>query len=155
LPVGDGAAANIGCGCADESHIALTVGTTAALRLVSGDILPTVPPGMWGYRVDGTHHLMGGATSEGGNIFSWARDTLRLDEGDDLDSTLMSRSPDAHSLTFLPLLAGERSPGWAAGATGSIVGLRLSTTPVDILQAALEGVALRLSLILEQLAPLA
>ncbi len=33
--VGDGAAANIGSGCADESHIALTVGTTAALRLVS------------------------------------------------------------------------------------------------------------------------
>jgi gluconokinase len=155
LPVGDGAAANIGSGCADESRIALTVGTTAALRLVSGEILPPVPPGLWAYRVDSTHHLIGGATSEGGNIFSWARDTLRLDNTPDLDAALMSRVPDSHGLTFLPLLAGERSPGWSANATGSIDGIRLSTTPLDILQAALEGVALRLSLISEQLSALA
>jgi gluconokinase len=151
LAVGDGAAANIGSGCADESHIALTVGTTAALRLVSNDILPPVPPGLWSYRVDAMHHLIGGATSEGGNIFSWARDTLRLDEAGDLDAQLMNRVPDSHGLTFLPLLAGERSPGWVASATGSLVGLRLSTTPIDILQAALEGVAIRLSLIADQL----
>ena len=56
---------------------------------------------------------------------------------------------------FLPLLAGERSPGWVANATGSVVGLRLSTTPIDILQAALEGMALRLSLIADQLMPIA
>jgi gluconokinase len=55
----------------------------------------------------------------------------------------------------LPLLAGERSPGWATHATGSLVGLRLSTTPLDIVQAALEGVALRLALVAEQLSPLA
>jgi gluconokinase len=53
-------------------------------------------------------------------------------------------------LTVLPLLAGERSPGWATNATGSIIGLRLSTTPLDILQAALEGVALRLALLSDQ-----
>ncbi|MBZ0287594.1 MAG: carbohydrate kinase, partial [Anaerolineae bacterium] len=151
LAVGDGAAANIGSGCADESHIALTVGTTAALRLVSSEILPPAPPGLWSYRVDAAHHLIGGATSEGGNIFGWARDTLRLENTDDLNAALMNRAPDAHGLTFLPLLAGERSPGWAAHATGSVVGLRLSTTPLDILQAALEGVALRLSLIADQL----
>lgn len=151
LAVGDGAAANIGSGCADEQHIALTVGTTAALRLVSSEILPPAPPGLWSYRVDAAHHLIGGATSEGGNIFSWARDTLRLDNSDDLNAQLMNREPDVHGLTFLPLLAGERSPGWVANATGSVVGLRLSTTPLDILQAALEGVALRLSLIADQL----
>jgi gluconokinase len=154
LAVGDGAAANIGCGCADETRIALTVGTTAAMRLVSGDVLPHVPFGLWGYLVDATHHLIGGATSEGGNIFSWARDTLRLN-ADEIDTQLMARVPDSHGLTFLPLLAGERSPGWASNATGSIVGLRLSTTPLDMLQAALEGVALRLSLICEQLYGLA
>jgi gluconokinase len=62
---------------------------------------------------------------------------------------------DGHGLTFLPLLAGERSPGWSANATGAIIGLRLSTTPLDILQAALEGVALRLALIARQLGDLA
>lgn len=152
LAVGDGAAANVGSGCVDESHIALTIGTTAALRIVSGDILPHVPDGLWAYRVDAQYHLIGGATSEGGNIFQWARETLRLDG--DLEAALMQRVPDSHGLTFLPLLAGERSPGWATNASGAVAGLRLSTTPLDILQAALEGVALRLSLIGDQLASL-
>ncbi len=149
LAVGDGAAANVGAGCVDESHIALTVGTTAALRIIASTQLPTVPPGLWSYRVDARHHLIGGATTEGGNIFQWAQQTLVLD--DDLDAKLASREPDGHGLTFLPLLGGERSPGWATSATGSIAGLRLSTTPLDIVQAALEGVALRLSLVAEQL----
>ncbi|MBZ0279148.1 MAG: gluconokinase [Anaerolineae bacterium] len=151
LAVGDGAAANIGSGCADASRVALTVGTTAALRAVSNDILPRVPEGLWGYRVDAPHHLIGGATSEGGNIFHWARSTLRLGDEESLETELMRAVPDGHGLTFLPLLAGERSPGWAAQATGAIHGLRLSTTPLDLLQAALEGVALRLALIYEQL----
>jgi gluconokinase len=149
LAVGDGAAANIGCGCVDESHIALTVGTTAALRMVSRDILPTAPPGLWAYRVDAAHHLIGGATSEGGNIFQWVEQTMQLEA--DWSARLANRPPDAHGLTFLPLLAGERSPGWVGDATGALVGMRLSTTPLDILQAALEGVALRLSLIADQL----
>jgi gluconokinase len=154
LAVGDGAAANVGCGCVDENRIALTVGSTAALRIVTREILPTVPPGLWGYRVDDAHHLIGGATTEGGNIFEWAKETLRLDDPQEIESALMSRVPDSHGLTFLPLLAGERSPGWASSATGSLLGLRLSTTPIDIVQAAMEGVALRLSLVCDQLAQL-
>jgi gluconokinase len=150
LPVGDGAAANVGSGCVDEQHLALTVGTTAALRIVT-EQLPVVPSGLWSYRVDAGHHLLGGATSEGGNIFAWARDTLQLPE--DIEAALAECVPDEHGLTVLPLLAGERSPGWAGDATGTISGLRLSTTGLDILQAMLESVALRLALIEEQLNP--
>ncbi len=151
LAVGDGAAANIGLGAVDPRTIALTVGTTAALRVVTTASHPTVPDGLWGYRVSATHHLLGGATSEGGNIFQWARQTLNLDVAD-LEAKLGSSEAGQHGITFLPLLAGERSPGWATNATGSIHGLRLSTTPFDLLQAALESVALRLSVIADQLA---
>ncbi len=155
LPVGDGAAANVGSGCVDESRIALTVGTTAALRLVSRATLPEAPQGLWGYRVDAGRHLIGGATSEGGSVFRWVHDTLGLTRLSDLEDQLTSRQPDAHELAFLPLLAGERAPGWASDASGAILGLRLSTDAVDILQAALEGVALRLALIAERLLPFA
>jgi gluconokinase len=58
---------------------------------------------------------------------------------------------NGHGLTVLPLLAGERSPGWSLDATGSIAGLRLSSTPLDIAQALFEGLALRLAIIYEQL----
>jgi gluconokinase len=149
LAVGDGVAANVGSGCVQKGQIALSLGTTAALRVCSADRLPTVPHGLWCYRISAGLHLIGGATSEGGSIFEWANKTLTLP--DDAEVLLAAATPDAHGLTFLPLLAGERSPGWAAHATGTIHGLRLSTTPLDILQAALEGVALRLALIAEQL----
>jgi len=155
LAVGDGAAANVGSGAVDTDHMALTVGTTAALRVIMDADLPLVPPGLWGYRLDAAHHVIGGATFEGGNIFRWARSVLHLPENDDaLSRELAQRPPDAHGLVFLPLLAGERSPGWAGDATGAILGLRLSTSALDLLQAAYEGVALRLALTADQLAPL-
>lgn len=150
LAIGDGAAANVGIGAIDASTVALTVGTTGAVRRIIRGNLPDVPSGLWGYRVDAAHHLIGGATSEGGNIYQWVADHIRLD--DDVESALLGRSPDAHGLTFIPLLAGERAPGWATHATGSIIGLHLGTSGIDILQAALEGVAIRLRLIADQLA---
>ena len=65
-----------------------------------------------------------------------------------LEARLRERAPDAHGLTVLPLLAGERSPGWQPKATGTIHGIRRGTSRIDILQAHLEAVAIRLSLIL-------
>jgi gluconokinase len=63
----------------------------------------------------------------------------------------MKAEPDSHGLTVLPLLNGERSPNWRGDATGTIHGLRLSTKPMDIVQAMLEAVALRLAYIANQL----
>ncbi|HVU11332.1 MAG TPA: gluconokinase [Phototrophicaceae bacterium] len=149
LAVGDGAAANVGSGCAEPGKYALSVGTSSALRTVSTDKLPHVPAGLWSYRIGADLHLLGGAMSEGGSIFEWAKATLKLPE--DAEQQLTRREADVHGLTFLPLLSGERSLGWAADAVGTIHGLRQSTTALDLLQAALEGVALRLALISERL----
>jgi gluconokinase len=150
LPVGDGAAANIGVGAVDASVAALTVGTTAALRvIITADAPPALPPGIFGYRVDATHHLIGAATTEGGSIYTWAQEALRLSP--DIEEALLLRDPDSHGLTVLPFLSGERSPGYAAHATGAIIGLRLETTPLDIAHALMESVALRLALIVEHL----
>ena len=70
LAVGDGAAVNVGSGCTDRRNIALTVGTTAAMRLVvdhpGGAEPPAVPKGLWGYIFRGDRTLLGGAFSEGG-----------------------------------------------------------------------------------------
>jgi gluconokinase len=149
LAIGDGAAANVGIGAIDASTMALTVGTTGAVRRIVTGAVPQVPSGLWGYRVDATHHLIGGATSEGGNVYQWVADHIRLDG--DAESALLGRPADEHGLTFIPLLAGERAPGWATNATGAIIGLRLGTSGIDMLQAALEGVAIRLRIIAEQL----
>jgi gluconokinase len=155
---GDGATANIGSGCVDPTRTALTIGTTSAMRvtvppLVGAGASTTlaIPQGLWSYRVDRDHELLGGALSEGGSLYAWMRDTLQLDSGGDLESALAAMAPDAHGLTVLPFLAGERAPGWVPDARASILGLSLNTQPIEILRAGLEAVAYRLALIFELL----
>ena len=59
--------------------------------------------------------------------------------------------PDAHGLTLLPFLAGERSPNWSASARAAITGLSLHSRPADVVRAAMEAVAYRFALILRLL----
>jgi gluconokinase len=178
--IGDGAAANIGSGCTGPDRLALTVGTTGAMRVVLHDqqdegtkgqgdkeiaeanrslspglLLSSspaeVPAGLWCYRVDGRRALLGGATSEGGNVYGWMLDTLKLGAPEAIERELAQLPPDDHGLTVLPFLAGERSPGWAGDVRATITGLGLNTTPIQILQAGLEAVAYRFALIFESL----
>jgi gluconokinase len=149
--VGDGAAANVGSGCVEPSRLALTVGTTGALRLVQPHP-PTVPPGLWCYRLDRERALVGGATSEGGNVYAWLRQTARLGDSAATEAALAACPPDGHGLTVLPFLSGERSPGWAGNVPASIHGLTMATTPLEILRASLEAVAYRFALITQRLA---
>ena len=143
LPVGDGAAANVGSGCVSPGRVALTVGTSGALRVLLPHEVSEIPPGLWAYRLGATQTLLGGSFSEGGNVFAWARGTLRLPQKEELESALQSLSPDSHGLTVLPFLAGERSPGWSTSAAAAIEGLKVSTTPLQILHAFLEAIAFR------------
>ena len=152
--VGDGAASNVGSDCVDPTRIALNVGTSAALRVVTRE-QPVPPRGLWRYRIDRKRAILGGATSEGGNIYAWCRQVLRLGDDEEIEAALAALPPDGHGLTMLPHLAGERAPGWRDGRRGAISGLRLDTSSVEIVRAALESVALRLAAVYELLAPCA
>lgn len=148
-PLGDGACSNIGVGAFGRDRAALNVGTSAALRVAwEGEPVP-VPPGLWCYRLSARRLVMGGALSDAGNLHRWLSALLRLP--DDAEQQIAGRPADCHGLTFLPLLAGERSPGYAPDATGAIIGLRHSTTALDMLQAGMESVALRCRAVWDQL----
>jgi gluconokinase len=131
-------------------RVALTVGTTGALRVVLPEVA-RVPDGLWCYRVDRRRALLGGATSEGGNVYAWAQHALRLDSPVATEQALAALPPDGHGLMVLPFFAGERSPGYAGDARAAIAGVTLGTTPLEILRAALESVAYRFALIFERL----
>lgn len=150
--VGDGAASNVGSGCTDPTRMALSLGTSAALRVAT--TAPEPPPrGLWRYRLDGRLGLVGGALSEGGNVYAWCRDVLRLPDEAEIERILADNPPDAHGLTVLPFLAGERAPGWRGDRRGTITGLGLGTSAAQILQSALEAVALRIALVYLSLRP--
>jgi gluconokinase len=150
--IGDGAAGNVGSDCITPARIALNVGTSAALR-VATDGSQRPPRGLWRYAVDRTRLLLGGATSEGGNVYAWCRQVLQLPDDATLEQRLDAMPPDGHGLTVLPFLAGERAPGWRGDRRGAVAGLSLDTGPLDIARASLEAVALRLALVYRLLAP--
>ncbi len=145
--VGDGACSNVGSGCVSNDRLALMVGTSAALRVLWKVDEVEIPAGPWCYRADAERIVMGGAMSNGGNLVEWLRNTLQLPEPEETEKLLSQLEPDSHGLTFLPLLAGERGPGWADRANGTIVGLSMTSAPIEILRAAMESVALRFAII--------
>jgi gluconokinase len=140
----DGAASNIGAGCIARARAALMVGTSGALRISYETGQPQPRPGLFLHWIDDARVLEGGSVSDGGNLHKWIETTLA-----DSDGSLADRDPDSHGLTFLTLLGGERSPGWHVDAKGAIDGLTFETTPLDLRQAALEGVAFRFAEIVE------
>jgi gluconokinase len=142
-PLGDGACSNLGTGCVTPDRAALTIGTSGAYRVVHGGD-PGPREGLFAYLLDAKRVVEGGSISDGGNLLAWLDRTLKL-EGEE------PAEPDAHGLTFLPLLGGERSPGWNPRATGAIAGLTLAADAAGLRQAALEGVAYRVGEIAERL----
>ncbi len=140
--LGDGACNNIGSGCIAPDRFALMVGTSGAMRAVIESDRTMIPDGLWCYRVDRNRFVLGGALSNGGEVFAWMKRTLALDP-DKIESEIAAMTPGAHGLTVLPLFAGERSPNWRADARAAIIGMSLNTSPMEILRASLESVALR------------
>jgi gluconokinase len=142
----DGVCSNLGAGCTGTKRAALMVGTSGALRILYASERPQPRPGLFLYRFDEHRICEGGALSDGGNLHAWLERTLS-----DASGSILERSPDEHGLTFLPFLGGERSTGWDPDATGAVHGLTFDTTPRDVRQAALEGVALRFAAIADLL----
>jgi gluconokinase len=141
--IGDGAASNIGSGCVDESRAAVTVGTSAAVRLVQpaprGAALPPLPHRLWRYRVDDHRVVTGAAYSAGGNLFAWARRELRLPDGPVLEETLAGITPFA-GVRADPRLGGDRPPGTAPAGSGELRRLGFGTTAVEMFAGLMEGV---------------
>jgi gluconokinase len=134
----DGACSNLGAGCVTRGRAALMVGTSGAIRVVYETERPQPRPALFLHWVDESRVVEGGSLSDGGNLHYWLDQVLK-----DARGSLADRDPDSHGLTFLSLLGGERSPGWHQHAQGAVHGLTFDTTPLDLRQAGLEGVAFR------------
>ena len=139
-PLGDGAANNLGSGCVTPHSFSLMVGTTGAMRAVVETPPSRIAPGLWCYRVDRTRAILGGALSNGGEVYAWMKRTLNLPK--DLEARLDQAFPGSHGLLVLPFFSGERTPYWRGDLRAAVAELSFATEPFDILRAALEAVAL-------------
>lgn len=169
--LGDGACANIGSNCWDNQKFSVTIGTSAAARvrvpMPIGNTVDNfyVPRGLFCYRIDRSHVLVGGALTDGGSVIEWARNLLNLEDEEDFAACINEvenllngeyerclegvLSPSAVSVA--PFLSGERSIGFRDGASFCVSGLTRNSTRAHFLKACLEGVILRLEAILRLL----
>lgn len=148
--VGDGAADHIGSCGIRKDRASLMVGTSAAMRAAYKGEPPTdIPDGLWCYRIDRQRVIVGGALSDGGNLYQLLTKTLKVPK--DAEAQMPARGAAAHGLNVLPFFFGERSTGYRENARGAIDGLTPSHDAVDILQAAMESVAFRVAEIHDRL----
>ena len=97
------------------SRAAVTVGTSAAVRLVQAAPAGAAAAarcrtGCGATAVDERRIVTGAAYSNGGNLFAWARRELRLPEGEALEEALEAVEPGG-GVTADPRLGGDRPPG--------------------------------------------
>lgn len=155
----DGVLSNLGVNAIEPGVVAVTIGTSAAIRTVT-DRPATDPKGrIFCYALTDKHWVIGGPVNNGGMIFRWVRDQLASSEvetakrlGTDpyevLTKIAERVAPGCDGLIFHPYLAGERAPIWNANARGSFFGLGLHHKKEHIIRAVLEGVVLNLYTVL-------
>ena len=92
-----------------------------------------VVPGRW---------LLQGGTTGGGGALKWVRETMCPELSFEEMSSLAEKAPaGSGGVTFLPYMAGERSPVWNPDACGVFFGLSFGTTRGMMIRACMEGVA--------------
>ena len=95
-----------------------------------------------------------------GNSFNYIRDMLCDGEAirakangqtvyDAINRMLRESPIGSRGIIYLPYLLGERSPRWNPIARGAYIGLTMEHSRSDLVHAALEGVLMNLSIILE------
>jgi gluconokinase len=149
----DGALANIGSGADGPDKLAMTIGTSAALRLTLDS--PALDPAgrTFCYRLDDRRFIAGGASNNGGNVLDWLRREVFLSRRP--VSRLLAQAsrvgPGSDGLLFVPYLHGERAPVWDTDAVGICHGLTHRHGRAHLARAAVEGVVLNLKMIAEAL----
>ena len=103
-----------------------------------------------GYHVVPDRWLLQGGTTGGGGVLRWFHEQFGFEEkhkaqetGESSFSLLANLAQTApagcEGLTFLPYMAGERSPIWDEKAKGVFYGLDYSKTKAHMVRAAMEG----------------
>ncbi|MDO5496152.1 MAG: gluconokinase, partial [bacterium] len=147
----DGYANHYGSGHADLGTMMLSASTTGAIRMLVEGIPSSIPSGLWCYRVDREHCLVGGSLNDVGRVGTWLEQLAPAPPGRSRREDWLAGPPLADGPIALPFLTGERSTGWRGDAQGVVAGLTESVDPPALYRAVLEGVAMTYRRIVDQI----
>lgn len=155
----DGCLANLGVNAIEPGVIAVSIGTSGAIRTVT-DKPVTDPKGrIFCYALTENHWVIGGPVNNGGMVLRWFRDEFcqkeikeaeeqGVDPYDIMTAKMEEIKAGSEGLLFHPYLTGERAPSWNANSRGSFFGLGLHHTREHAMRAVLEGINMNLYMVL-------
>lgn len=147
----DGVLSNIGVNAIGKGEVAVTIGTSGAIRTVIDRPHTDEKGRIFCYALTEKHWVIGGPVNNGGMVLRWIRDEfassevetakrLGIDSYEVLTKIANRVRTGADGLLFHPYLAGERAPLWNPDVRGSFFGLTMSHKKEHMIRAALEGV---------------
>lgn len=155
----DGCLANLGVNAIDKGVVAVTIGTSGAIRTVTDKPVSDPKGRIFCYALTDKHWVIGGPVNNGGMILRWLRNELCLEEVsqaeaagreayDVITEKIAEVQAGSNGLIFHPYLSGERAPSWNANARGSFYGLALHHQKKHMMRAVLEGINMNLYMVL-------
>lgn len=152
----DQQAALYGHGCRAAGEAKVTFGTGAFVQCLTGRLVRPDPPGPLptvAWQRDGaavTYALDGGVYAAGAAV-DWAQGLGLFADHAAIGGFAGPAAID-RGIAFVPALVGLGCPHWNRRARGAWLGLSLADGPGDLMQALLEGVALRTAEVLGAIA---
>ena len=149
----DGCMANVGSHIIPNRDLALTIGTSAAVRITSPEPFNDADESIFNYVLANNLYISGGASNNGGNVINWLKEFLKdttLTEEKILEKAFKIDA-GCEGLIILPYLYGERAPVWDAKAKMMVYGMQAHHKQDHFCRAMIEGVVMNLYSIAEKL----
>ncbi len=154
----DGCLANLGTGAVETGDLAVTVGTSGAVRMAAAIALPDKLSRTFNYVLTPSLYIAGGPINNGGIILKWFTENFlnrSFNSAADFDAFLVEAAkapPGSAGLICLPYFMGERAPVWNAGLKGIFYGVQIHHRREHMMRAIVEGISFSLLQIAEILA---
>ncbi|MBS4206936.1 gluconokinase [Bacillus sp. FJAT-50079] len=156
LGAADGQLANLGIGAIAPGEVALTVGTSGAIRQFTKGYRVNEKRETFSYAFTDEYAIIGGPTNNGGIALQWLKDLVNYEGGyTEFITEAEKVKPGAEGIIFLPYINGERAPLWNQNATGTFHGVSITHKQEHFVRAVLEGITFNLYQIDEALERLA
>jgi gluconokinase len=144
----DGVLANLGVGAIGSDVMAMTIGTSCAIRAASATPATDVSTRSFCYVLDADRFIVGAPSNSGGVVLDWLYNSVLSRNPTDRDARRFvemltaAETLQCDDLLCLPYITGERAPLWNADAKGVFFGLELHHTGPHLMRAAVEGIIL-------------
>jgi gluconokinase len=138
----DGALANLGSGAVNKNAMAISIGTSSAVRMVTTDVYTDEHMRTFCYHLANSSYIIGGASNNGAVVLQWFKDAVleTSEKHEQLFQQAETIAAGSNGLIFIPYILGERAPVWNSHANGVFFGLNITHKRAHFIRSVMEGI---------------